>query len=338
VEFGTWRGEPITWQVLAIEDGRALIISDNILTTRQYDDLGVSSADQIDYETVDYDAAATAWAESDIRAWLNDEFLRAAFTQDEQDVINHSNDAYLDDDYDTWSQVVDTMEPILDHAYDIYESGERKASKNRVDDAYFDYYEALGFEKTVMAHISGDRAAAVEYQFSFVKRAMEEGQSADVRASLDTLISLLREDATTLDSNKDIKDKIFLLSVNDAIRYFAGDDDRIAYLSMTEEDVQYILSVDKFYWGFSQGDLANVENRLRSDWLGQSKAYQWYLRTPGSAGGVYATFINSSGSVRNSGDLVAGNAGIFSLDGSTGTDGSIVDCFDGIRPALWLNL
>ncbi|MDR1088780.1 MAG: FTR1 family iron permease [Coriobacteriales bacterium] len=102
-------------------------------------------------------------------------------------------------DYETWNQIVDDMESILEDAYATYEQGDVAAAKTRVDDAYYGYYEALGFEKTVMAHISGDRAAAVEYQFSFAKRAMEEGRSADARASLDTLISLLREDATTLD-------------------------------------------------------------------------------------------------------------------------------------------
>jgi high-affinity iron transporter len=104
-------------------------------------------------------------------------------------------------DYETWNQIVDEMEEILNDSYVLYESGDVKAGKARVDDAYYGYYEALGFEKTVMAHISGDRAAAVEYQFSFAKRAMEEGRSEDARASLDTLITLLREDANTLDGS-----------------------------------------------------------------------------------------------------------------------------------------
>jgi high-affinity iron transporter len=104
-------------------------------------------------------------------------------------------------DYESWGQIVDEMEDILNDSYVIYEGGDAKAAKARVDDAYYGYYEALGFEKTVMAHISGDRAAEVEYNFSYAKRAMEEGRSADARASLDTLITLLREDANTLDGS-----------------------------------------------------------------------------------------------------------------------------------------
>jgi high-affinity iron transporter len=104
-------------------------------------------------------------------------------------------------DYESWNQIVDEMEDILDDSYAIYGEGDAKAAKARVDDAYYGYYEALGFEKTVMAHISGDRAAEVEYNFSFAKRAMEEGRSDDARASLDTLVRLLREDANTLDGS-----------------------------------------------------------------------------------------------------------------------------------------
>ncbi|MDR2197370.1 MAG: hypothetical protein LBO07_05340, partial [Coriobacteriales bacterium] len=57
VIFGTWRDEPLTWRVLAIEDRRALLISENVLTVRQYDDLGVTSSGQIDWN-----AAETTWA------------------------------------------------------------------------------------------------------------------------------------------------------------------------------------------------------------------------------------------------------------------------------------
>jgi high-affinity iron transporter len=109
--------------------------------------------------------------------------------------------AASDVEYETWNQIVDEMEDILNDSYAIYESGEVKAAKTRVDDAYYGYYEALGFEKTVMAHISGARASEVEYNFSYAKRAMEEGRSEDARASLDTLIRLLREDANTLDGS-----------------------------------------------------------------------------------------------------------------------------------------
>jgi high-affinity iron transporter len=106
--------------------------------------------------------------------------------------------------HDTWNDVVDEMEAVLNQAYDLYASGEAKAAKEQVDVAYYGYYEKLGFEKTVMAHISGDRAAAVEYQFSFAKKAINAGKDkSEVRASLDTLITMLREDANRLDGKEE---------------------------------------------------------------------------------------------------------------------------------------
>ncbi|ATW28861.1 iron permease [Candidatus Formimonas warabiya] len=116
--------------------------------------------------------------------------------------------------HETWNDVVDEMETILDKSYEIYISGDAEAAKEQVDAAYFGYYEKLGFEKTVMAHISGDRAAEVEYQFSFAKKAISAGKpEQEVRVSLDTLINLLREDAIRLDGKKESSIGVLLASL-----------------------------------------------------------------------------------------------------------------------------
>lgn len=117
-------------------------------------------------------------------------------------------------DHETWNDVVDEMEAILNEAYDIYLTGDVEAAKDQVDVAYYGYYEKLGFEKTVMAYISGNRAATVEYQFSYVKKAMTASSpSSEVRASLDELINLLREDANQLDGKKESPLSVFLGSL-----------------------------------------------------------------------------------------------------------------------------
>lgn len=116
--------------------------------------------------------------------------------------------------HEAWNNVVDEMEVALNKSYDLYTSGDGKAAKEQVDVAYFGYYEKLGFEKTVMAHISGDRAAEVEYQFSFVKKAITAGASNnEVRASLDKLVGLLREDANKLDGKKESAIGVLLASL-----------------------------------------------------------------------------------------------------------------------------
>ncbi len=63
--------EPILWRVLAIENGRALLISTKGLDCKPYND-----------ETVD-----VTWETCTIRKWLNDEFFAAAFDVGEQSII-----------------------------------------------------------------------------------------------------------------------------------------------------------------------------------------------------------------------------------------------------------
>jgi high-affinity iron transporter len=114
----------------------------------------------------------------------------------------------------TWNEVVDEMEAVVDEAYEMYVSGEAEAAKDQVDVAYYSYYEKLGFEKTVMAYISGDRAATVEYQFSYAKKAIAAGDpESEVKASLDELVSLLREDADALDGEEESAVGVFLGSL-----------------------------------------------------------------------------------------------------------------------------
>ena len=63
--------ESIEWQVLAVEEGRALLISRYALDSLQYNE---------EWKTV-------VWADSSLRAWLNEDFLQAAFTEAQQEAI-----------------------------------------------------------------------------------------------------------------------------------------------------------------------------------------------------------------------------------------------------------
>lgn len=114
----------------------------------------------------------------------------------------------------SWNSVVDEMEAYLDESYNSYLSGDAKGAKEEVDVAYYGYYEKLGFEKTVMAYISGNRAAEVEYQFGLTKKAITAGAPNDeVRTALDKLVQLLREDANQLDGKKESPAGVFVSSL-----------------------------------------------------------------------------------------------------------------------------
>ena len=62
----------------------------------------------------------------------------------------------------TWSEVASEMNVILDKAYKAAVSGKGAEGSSLVNDAYYQYYEKLGFEKNVMNAISGDRVSQVE--------------------------------------------------------------------------------------------------------------------------------------------------------------------------------
>jgi high-affinity iron transporter len=116
-------------------------------------------------------------------------------------------------EFGSWGEIVDEMSAVCDEAYEIYLTGDIAGAKAQVDVAYFSYYEKLGFEKTVMAYVSGDRAAQVEYQFSLIKKAMTANAAqSEVRADLDTLVRFLREDANQLDGKTENPAAVFLAS------------------------------------------------------------------------------------------------------------------------------
>jgi high-affinity iron transporter len=99
-----------------------------------------------------------------------------------------------------WTRTAEEMAGIISRAYDKYRAGDPKGAKDDVDVVYFQYYEKLGFEKIVMAKISGERASTVEYQFSTAKKTINRGEDGEVKNSLDTLARYIREDAAQLDS------------------------------------------------------------------------------------------------------------------------------------------
>ena len=113
-----------------------------------------------------------------------------------------------------WTKIAGDMAAVFDRAYKLYQGGDPKGAKDTVDEAYFQFYEKLGFEKTVMTRISGQRASTVEYQFSAVKKEITRGEPVNtVKKSLDTLSTYIAEDAAALDKRNDSPWGVFLGSL-----------------------------------------------------------------------------------------------------------------------------
>jgi hypothetical protein len=73
--FGSYLGDGIEWRVLAAEDGRMLVIAEQILDARPYND----------------EPGQVTWETSTLRAWLNDEFYNETFSEAEKARILETN-------------------------------------------------------------------------------------------------------------------------------------------------------------------------------------------------------------------------------------------------------
>ncbi len=105
--------------------------------------------------------------------------------------------------YSNWSEVADDMETVLREGLDKYRADKEKnwrATYDSVNDAYFKYYEKIGFEAVTMSTISGKRGSLVENQFYLAKKsAKNKVDVKDMEKEVETLITYLKEDANTLD-------------------------------------------------------------------------------------------------------------------------------------------
>lgn len=102
----------------------------------------------------------------------------------------------------SWTEVSQQMQAILDDAVKTAGAGDGDAGAAKVNDAYYQYYEKLGFEKNVMNAIGGSRVSKVESTFKEARKAMVAGlPSADLVADLK---AMLAEDAATLDGGDGI--------------------------------------------------------------------------------------------------------------------------------------
>lgn len=84
VSFGTYQGQAISWLKLAEQDGKTLLVSEYVLDAVPYD----NSAEQYQWSVQSpRPQKDVQWADSSVRAWLNGEFLNAAFGADEKGAI-----------------------------------------------------------------------------------------------------------------------------------------------------------------------------------------------------------------------------------------------------------
>lgn len=72
VKLGSWNGHDIEWLVLGVEDGDAILLSKKVLEFRNF------------LAYVNPKDAYKAWADSELRTWLNGEFYNKAFSDSDK--------------------------------------------------------------------------------------------------------------------------------------------------------------------------------------------------------------------------------------------------------------
>ncbi|MCB4881199.1 FTR1 family iron permease [Bifidobacterium pseudocatenulatum] len=165
-------------------------------------DQGDAIAAKIDALTAEINATAqTLDANADLANPKEYAKQRAAQTAEERKKLDAAKKNSSKGKGDrTWSEVASEMTVILDQAYEAAAAGKGDEGSTLVNNAYYQYYEKLGFEKNVMNAISGDRVSQVEYQFKMTRKTMRDGGSdKEIKQLVDDLKSWLVEDAAILD-------------------------------------------------------------------------------------------------------------------------------------------
>ena len=165
-------------------------------------DQGDAIAAKIDALTAEINATAqTLDANADLANPKEYAKQRAAQTAEERKKLDAAKKNSSKGKGDrTWSEVASEMTVILDKAYEAAAAGKGDEGATLVNNAYYQYYEKLGFEKNVMNAISGDRVSQVEYQFKMTRKTMRDGGSdKEIKQLVDDLKSWLVKDAAILD-------------------------------------------------------------------------------------------------------------------------------------------
>ncbi len=100
IEFGAYRNNVLIWNVIAVEDDRALLLLSDVLRTED------GAPDEMLYNN---EPIPATWAECSLRNWLNGEFYENAFGDDRDaivEVLNINEDTWHSDGgEDTYDKV-----------------------------------------------------------------------------------------------------------------------------------------------------------------------------------------------------------------------------------------
>ena len=98
-----------------------------------------------------------------------------------------------------WNELAAQIESTVREAVEIYKTGNGRAAKEKINDAYYGIYEKEGLESTLRVSVSSKSVGLTEYQFYKVKKAMLAGDPLEkVEQEAETLIQMVYENVDAL--------------------------------------------------------------------------------------------------------------------------------------------
>ncbi|MBR1859106.1 MAG: FTR1 family iron permease [Selenomonadaceae bacterium] len=100
-----------------------------------------------------------------------------------------------------WQQLAAKIEQTIHEAMEIYKTGDGRAAKDKINDAYYGIYEKEGMEGALRVSVSAKAVGITEYQFYKVKKAMLAGDPIEqVQSEADVLIEMVYDNVEAMEN------------------------------------------------------------------------------------------------------------------------------------------
>ena len=99
-----------------------------------------------------------------------------------------------------WQELANQIEITVNEAVEIYKTGDGRAAKEKINDAYYGIYEKEGMEGALRVTVSSKAVGITEYQFYKVKKAMLAGAPLEeVQDEAALLIEMVNENVAEME-------------------------------------------------------------------------------------------------------------------------------------------
>lgn len=99
-----------------------------------------------------------------------------------------------------WQELANQIESTVNEAVEIYKTGDSRAAKEKINDAYYGIYEKEGMEGALRVTVSSKAVGITEYQFYKVKKAMLAGAPLEeVQDEAALLIEMVNENVAEME-------------------------------------------------------------------------------------------------------------------------------------------